>query len=52
MVLSHLQIKNLCPKHVTNDKACLPNLVLKIISTELKTETRTNYFQKPQGKSV
>lgn len=44
--------KNLCPKHATNDKVCFPNLALNIISTKLKTDTRTNEFQKPQGKPV
>lgn len=48
---SNLQIKT-CPIHARNYKACAPNLTLKIISAKLKTEIRTNQFQKPQGKPV
>lgn len=48
---SHLQIKT-CPMHARNDKACVPNFPLNIISANLKTETRTNQFQKPQRKPV
>lgn len=38
--------------HARNDKACVPNFPLNIISANLKTETRTNQFQKPQRKPV